>query len=343
MYKAENYSLANLNAFRFEHAAKLYFEVQSETELVEFALAETSSKTIDSAPIVFGEGSNTILSRDVDEPVLRFTGSRIDIKPIPNENCVYVYVQAGKNWHELVTETLAAGLQGLENLSLIPGTAGAAPVQNIGAYGVELSDVLINVTALHWSTKKTQVLQRDECQFGYRDSLFKRQPGKYIITGITLKLNTVANLVTTYAPLKVSLLERKLANPTASDISDIVCEIRRSKLPNPEIIPNAGSFFKNPLVTEEVYERLASHYPDLPAYPVDPNHVKIAAGWLIEKAGLKGYQHSSGNVAVHDKQALVLVNIGGGSAFELFELAQHVKTIIQDRFGLILEREPVIV
>ena len=341
MFKANHYSLAELNAFRFSHSARSYTECASRTELLEFA-HDTASQEPNASPIVFGEGSNTILTSNIDHPVLRYTGSGLAIEELTNEDYVLVKVEAGKNWHELVLEVTASGLQGIENLSLIPGTCGAAPVQNIGAYGVELSDCLLYVDALHWETRTIQRLTREQCQFTYRDSLFKQKPSEYIITEIALKLNTKNIPVTTYDSLAKILMDRQINNPTPKEISNIVCEIRRSKLPDPKIQPNAGSFFKNPIVTTEKFTQISKEYPGIPSYHVDNNHRKLAAGWLIDIAGLKGFRYKSGNVAVHDKQALVLVNLGGGTSSELLELAQYIRTEVFNRFDILLEREPVL-
>lgn len=342
MFIADNYSLVDLNAFRFKHSAKRYVECESEEELQDFASDTTAENRSDQKFLVFGEGSNTVLTKDIDGTVIRFTGDTVSITPGDEKECSRVHVQAGKNWHEFVLEMAELGLQGIENLSLIPGTCGAAPVQNIGAYGVELSDVLESVTALHWPTQKIQILSRDDCQFGYRDSLFKQRPGEFIITSITLILNNRGKPNTTYEALQRVLSQNPIENPTPQQISDIVCDIRRSKLPDPLKLPNAGSFFKNPIVSETRFADLAARYPNLSSYPTDQGQVKIAAGWLIDNAGLKGFKHPTGHVSVHDKQALVLVHHGGGTAKELLELAAHVQANIFEIFGITLEREPVL-
>jgi len=341
MFKAENYSLAKLNAFQFNHSACRYVECQNDAELLEFSKDWRSKQGSDSVPVVLGEGSNTVLTRDIDGPVLRFTGTDVSLESGNSDSSVLVHAQAGKNWHELVLEMIDNGLAGIENLSLIPGTCGAAPVQNIGAYGVELHNTLIKLTAFHWPSQQTLVMSREQCQFGYRDSVFKRHPGEYIISEITLELSTNNNINTSYTALQDMLCQRQIDNPQPKDISDIVCTIRRSKLPDPATLANAGSFFKNPVVTNEKFQALRQQYPELPAYSTNtPEKVKIAAGWLIDTAGLKGYEHPSRHVAVHDKQALVLVHRGGGTSAELMELAHHVQTTIENTFGVLLEREP---
>lgn len=342
MFQAENYSLAELNAFRFNHSAEHYVEFQSTAELLQYAQSQSSKPNDTSIPIVFGHGTNTVLSNDITGTVVRFTGSAVTIDADTTDDSVLVTAQAGKNWHELVTEVTGEGLYGIENLSLIPGTCGAAPVQNIGAYGVELSDTLISVTALNWSSGMLQQLSREECEFAYRDSRFKCFANDLFITDITLKLKNVAMPETSYGAIQQILDQRQIANPTPQNISDIVCEIRQSKLPDPTELPNAGSFFKNPVVSKELFEKLAVQHPDLPSYSLPGDQVKLAAGWLIEKAGLKGFTHSSGHVAIHDKQALVLVHRGGGNAGELLELAQLVKDQVKSKFDVLLEREPVL-
>ena len=340
MFKANHYSLAELNAFRFSHSARSYTECTTRAELLEYA-HDMASPVADESPIVFGEGSNTILTSNIDRPVLRYTGNGLSFEKLTDKD-VLVKVEAGKNWHELVLEVTERDLQGIENLSLIPGTCGAAPVQNIGAYGVELSDCLLYVDALHWETRTILRLTGNQCQFTYRDSLFKQKPSEYIITDIALKLSTKNTSVTTYDSLANMLADRQIKNPSPREISNLVCEIRRSKLPDPKIQPNAGSFFKNPIVTTEKYTQMRQDFPEIPSYHVDENRKKLAAGWLIDTAGLKGHRHKSGNVAVHDKQALVLVNLGGGTASELLELAQYVKNTVFELFHIELEREPVL-
>ena len=342
MFEADNYSLRKLNAFRFEHSAALYAECRNHSELRQFIHTLKKGKSTHDSPLVFGEGSNTILTRDIKRPVIRFTGEKISLKPNADDSSVQVNVQAGKNWHQFVIDMTARGLQGIENLSLIPGTCGAAPVQNIVAYGVELSDTLINVSAWHWPTQKMQLLSREDCQFGYRNSLFKRKPDEYIITSVTLKLDNETKPDTSYRVLEETLVHRNIINPTPQDVSDVVCEIRQSKLPDPDILPNAGSFFKNPIITNKDFERLIKLYPEMPSYPAETGHVKVAAGWLIETAGLKGYQHESGHVAIHDKQALVLVHHGGGNAGELMQLSGHIQDTVSTMYGVTLEREPVL-
>ena len=341
MFKAENYPLTELNAFRFKHSVKHYVECQTHSELTEY-VNNTSDKYAGSAPIVFGEGSNTVLTNDINGSVLRYTGKTVTVDSQADDRSVQVTAQAGKNWHELVVEMTAKGFQGIENLSLIPGTCGAAPVQNIGAYGVELSDILISVTALHWPSRTIKVLKKDECQFGYRDSIFKQHPDTFIITEITLRLNTENKLVISYAALKDELQKRQIQSPTSRDISEIVCDIRRSKLPDPLLIPNAGSYFKNPVVSKKTHQQIVKKYSNVPSFPAGPDAIKIAAGWLIESSGLKGYRHASGHVGVHKNQALVLVHDGNGKASDLLDLAEHVQTTIINNFGIELEREPVL-
>ncbi len=342
MFTADNYSLAALNAFRFDHSAKHYVECNDSTELLAYAQDRELNPDTTPCPIIFGDGTNTVLTRDIAETVLRFTGAKVSIDSTDGGDAATVTVEAGKNWHEFVIEMTNKGFRGIENLSLIPGTCGAAPVQNIGAYGVELSDTLSSVTALHWPSRTLRQLTSEKCKFAYRDSLFKRSSGEYIITDITLKLQKNTPLQTSYGAIQQLLDQRKVTNPTEQDISAIVCEIRQAKLPDPMMLPNAGSYFKNPVVTSETFNKLIAEYPDLPSYPVSEKHVKIAAGWLIDTAGLKGYIHALGNVGVHDKQALVLVRHGGGDAKELMELAQHVVNTVSSTFNVELEREPVL-
>jgi len=287
--------------------------------------------------LVLGGGSNMLLTQDVEGDVLKVDvhGRRVVFE---NDEVVHIRFGAGENWHEVVLWTLMQGLGGLENLSLIPGNCGTAPVQNIGAYGVELKDVFVNCEGVLIENGAFFTLSKEEAKFGYRDSIFKNEwKGKAIITRMTLALTKKNhNLRTDYGSIQAELEARGITDPTPKQISDAVIRIRRSKLPDPAEIGNSGSFFKNPVVSKELADTLAARYPDMPSYPA-PKGVKLAAGWLIDKAGWKGYRN--GDAGIHEKQALVLVNYGDASGAELLELAQEIIDDIQQRFGITLHPE----
>ncbi|MEQ5801820.1 UDP-N-acetylmuramate dehydrogenase [Halomonas sp. H10-9-1] len=251
------------------------------------------------------------------------------------EGSLRIHAEAGVNWHELVMGLAARGLWGTENLALIPGLCGAAPIQNIGAYGVELADVLEAVEVVHLADGSVNWLSPEACRFGYRDSVFKGAlAGRVVITRLVLRLSRRAQPRLGYG----DLASRLGASPTALEVAEAVCAIRREKLPDPALLGNAGSFFKNPLVASELAERLLVEHPEMPHFPQPDGRVKLAAGWLIERCGLKGWRE--GHFGVHDRQALVLVHFGGGSAAELMAFADRVADSVRDRFGVELEREP---
>jgi len=251
---------------------------------------------------------------------------------------VIIEAEAGEPWHPFVQHTLAMGLSGLENLSLIPGTVGAAPMQNIGAYGVEIKDVFAGLTALDRQSGELRDFTLEECNFAYRDSLFKQDPGRWLILRVRFTLGRAAPLHLEYGPVRQRLTEQGIEHPTASDVSQAICSIRNEKLPDPAVLGNAGSFFKNPLVPAELAARLKGEHPGLVAYAQADGQVKLAAGWLIERAGWKGFRDE--DAGVHKLQALVLVNYGGASGLQLLNLAQRIQKDIAERFHVDLEMEP---
>jgi UDP-N-acetylmuramate dehydrogenase len=284
---------------------------------------------------VIGEGSNLVLTDDLPGLVIHPRLQGIHEIERSDEH-VTVEIMAGETWDAVVAHTLARGWQGLENLSLIPGSAGAAPYQNIGAYGVELSDLLTSVTALHLARGEIQTFTNAECQFAYRDSLFKSQcRGEYLILSLRLRLNLTPNLVLTYGPLQ----ELDSDHISPMEVRERVCAVRREKLPDPRNLPNAGSFFKNPVVNKEQHDKLKKDFPELVAFPVEQGY-KLAAGWLIEHAGWKGQR--LGPVGMHDRQALVLVNHDGATGVDVMALAERVRGDVRERFGVELEQEPVL-
>ena len=251
---------------------------------------------------------------------------------------VVVEAEAGEPWHPFVQWTLKQGLVGLENLSLIPGTVGAAPMQNIGAYGVEIKDVFAGLTALDRQTGELRDFSLQDCAFAYRDSYFKRNPGRWVILRVRFRLAREAALHLDYGPVRQRLTQMGIEHPGAQQVSDAICSIRREKLPDPAELGNAGSFFKNPVVSAEHVARLRQQYPAVVAYPQADGQAKLAAGWLIEQAGWKGYRE--GDAGVHQLQALVLVNHGQASGAQLHELARKIQADIVKRFDVELEMEP---
>jgi UDP-N-acetylmuramate dehydrogenase len=330
----EHISLKPFNTFGMEVYCDYFTEITSETdfiELLENGIYQTQRH------LILGGGSNVLLTRDFKGMVIRNTIKGIEIVK-KEDSTVHVKAAAGEVWHDFVMWTIAKGLGGLENLSLIPGCVGASPMQNIGAYGVEIKDVFVSLEALHMVTGEKRVFNREACEFGYRESVFKRKfKDQYFITSVTFELSERHQLSTTYGAIQNELQAMGITSPGIRDVSDAVIRIRRSKLPDPAEMGNAGSFFKNPEVPADQYTSLKTHYPDLVGYPLENGHYKLAAGWLIEQCGLKGHLHNG--AAVHDKQALVLVNKAGCSGQDVFDLSTHVLKTVHEKFGVELERE----
>ena len=289
---------------------------------------------------VLGGGSNVILTGDFDGLVLHV---RIPGRALVAEDpdAWIVRAGAGENWHEFVTWTLAQGWPGLENLALIPGTVGAAPIQNIGAYGLEMAERFQSLEAVELATGRGVVFDRAACQFGYRDSTFKQAAGRFLIAAVTFRLPKRWRPLTGYADVARELEAGKIAAPTARQIADAVIAVRSRKLPDPAHLGNAGSFFKNPVVDAAAFARLVTRCSDLPHYPQPDGTVKLAAGWLIERCGWKG--RLFGPVGVHDRQALVLVNRGGARAQDVLGLARAIQESVLTEFGVMLEPEPLVV
>jgi UDP-N-acetylmuramate dehydrogenase len=287
--------------------------------------------------LILGGGSNLLLTKDVAGIVLKNDLKGIEIVS-EEDDSVIVKAAAGEIWHEFVLHCIKEGLGGVENMSLIPGSIGAAPMQNIGAYGVEIKDVFHSLDALEVKTGKIRTFSKEECAFGYRESVFKRAlKGKYIITSVSLKLSRKPTLNTSYGAIEMRLNEMGISNPTIKDVSDAVIHIRRSKLPDPKQIGNSGSFFKNPVISRSKFEEIRKRFPDMANYPVDDKHVKIAAGWLIDNAGWKG--KTLGNYGVHKNQALVLVNYGDAKGLDIYQLSEDIMASVMEIYGIELERE----
>ena len=332
----ERQSLQPFNTFGVAVTARWYAEAGSDAEVRE-ALGAAAARGAEL--FVIGGGSNLLLTGDLDAFVLRMVsrGRRLLDEA---DGRVVVEAEAGESWHPFVLWTLEQGLAGLENLSLIPGTVGAAPVQNIGAYGVELKDVLHSVVALDRASGELREFAAADCAFAYRDSRFKREVGRWLILRVRFALDRQARLHLDYGPVRQRLAEQGIEQPTARDVSRAICAIRAEKLPDPQVLGNAGSFFKNPLVAGEQAARLRAEWPGLVAYPAADGQVKLAAGWLIEQAGWKGYR--DGDAGVHALQALVLVNHGAASGAQLLALARRIQADVRQRFGVELEIEPVV-
>lgn len=330
----DNVSLKPYNTFGVDVRARLFAEAHDDGEVRQgLALAAERGVPL----MVIGGGSNLLLTRDVDALVMRMASRGIRILSDDGERVV-VEAEAGEEWDSFVRWSLAEGLAGLENLSLIPGTVGAAPMQNIGAYGVELKDVFASLVALDRQSGALREFALPDCDFAYRDSRFKREQGRWLILRVRFALSRKASLHLDYGPVRQRLEEEGISAPRPTDVARVICAIRREKLPDPAVLGNAGSFFKNPLVSGECARRLRERHPDLVAYPQADGLVKLAAGWLIDKAGWKGYRE--GAAGVHALQALVLVNYGGATGAQLHALARRIRADILERFGVELEMEP---
>ena len=326
-----NYSLLNHNSFSIDVKAKKFIEVKSTEEL-----KEVLSISSDENKLIIGEGSNILFTKNFEGLVIHLNIGGIVINKIDNDYRI-VTAGAGENWHDLVIYCLKNGLGGIENLSLIPGSVGAAPIQNIGAYGVELKDVFVSCEVLDKRTMELENYMLDDCSFGYRDSIFKKNKN-LIITSLKLKLKIKNhNIISDYVDIKKELIRLNIDKPTINDISNVVCKIRKAKLPNPKIIGNAGSFFKNPIINSEKLDRLKKKYKDVPAFKLKENKYKIPAAWLIETAGFKGKNY--GNFGVHQNQPLVLVNYGNAKGKDIYKLSISISKIIVKIFDIKLEAE----
>ncbi|WP_095143745.1 UDP-N-acetylmuramate dehydrogenase [Pseudomonas sp. Irchel s3b6] len=327
-------SLKPFNSFGVDVRAQLFAQAHSDADVRE-ALAYSHAQAI--PLLVIGGGSNLLLTADIPALVLRMATR--GIRQVSDDGRrVVIEAEAGETWHPFVQWTLAQGLSGLENLSLIPGTVGAAPMQNIGAYGVEIKDVFAGLTALDRQTGELRDFTLADCNFAYRDSLFKQQVGRWLILRVRFALDRVEHLHLEYGPVRQRLTEQGIEHPTATDVSQAICSIRNEKLPDPAVLGNAGSFFKNPLVPAALAAELRLAHPGLIGYPQADGQVKLAAGWLIEQAGWKGFRE--GDAGVHRLQSLVLVNYGAATGLELLGLARRIQKDIAERFNVALEMEP---
>ena len=325
----KNISLKNYNTFGIDVKANQFIEINAVEELI-----KTSKKD---AFFILGGGSNMLLTKDINKTVLH-----INIKGIKiikdNKYSVYIEVNAGENWHEFVLWSLKNDFGGIENLSLIPGNVGTCPIQNIGAYGVEVKDVIHSVQTIEIATGKKVLFKNKECDFGYRNSIFKnKQKGKYVITSVVFKLSKIKHkLHYNYGAIKTELSNQNIIKPSIQDISNAIIHIRKTKLPNPKELGNSGSFFKNPVVDKALFLSIQKQYPQMPYYAIDSKY-KIPAGWLIEQSGFKGKRY--GDAGVHKNQALVLVNYGNATGNDILNLAKKIQEKIKKQFNIDLEME----
>lgn len=329
----ENYPLKNHNTFGVEAYAQYFAKVNSVEELKEVL------KQFNNVPLlILGGGSNILLTKDFSGLALQINLKGIS-EEVRDENHVYITSKAGENWHEFVQYTLSKNYGGLENLSLIPGNVGTCPIQNIGAYGTEIKDHFFACKALNLETLEVETLNAEACTFGYRDSIFKTSAkGKYVILEVSFLLTTQKHhLKTEYGAIATELKNLGIEEPTIQDVANAVINIRQSKLPNPKEIGNAGSFFKNPTIPLEQFEKLKVQFPEIQGY-ANGNFVKVPAGWLIENTGWKGKQ--IGNVATHQQQALVIINATGkATGKEIYNFSGMIINSVKEKYGIELERE----
>ncbi len=331
----ENYDLQSLNTLAVPSYAQWFAEITDENQLL---AALEFQKQQQCSLLILGGGSNVVLPEKVNGLVLKMATTGHSIVAETDKDIIITFA-AGENWHSIVMWCVEQGYYGIENLALIPGCIGAAPIQNIGAYGVELKDCFESLNAINIDSGEAIYLDVNQCQFDYRDSIFKRGLlDKVIITDVTLRLKKIPNLTLAYPALKNALQQENLKSLTPLDVANAVIEIRESKLPSPSDIPNAGSFFKNPIVSESVFQKLKKQYPQLVAYPQKNNAYKLAAGWLLDNAGWKGKVVNG--VCMHHQQALVLTNPQRCTSDQLLHFIEIVRTSIQEKFNIQLEIEP---
>ncbi len=337
MHIHSNYSLRSLNTFGIEAHAKYFVAFNSIAELQNI-LQNPSFQKADK--FILGGGSNILFSKDFDGLVLK--NAILGMEVIAEDaDHVYIKTGAGEEWHHLVLFAVNNGYAGIENMSLIPGSVGAGPIQNIGAYGTELKDVLVEVEAIEVTNGKLHKFTNEECKFGYRDSIFKKEKGKYIITSTVIRLNKEPTFNTKYGAIEEELKRMSVEKITLKAVSDAVIHIRQSKLPDPKEMGNAGSFFKNPEIPKKQFDSLKNTSPNIIAFDTVDGNKKLAAGWLIEQCGWKGKR--IGNVGVHAHQALVIVSFGNATGAEILNLATNIQTSVFEKFGVLLEMEVNIV
>ena len=324
----KNKSLKAYNTFGIAVKARFFCEVNSLEDLSKALQLEEYDKKF-----ILSGGSNILITNDIDALVVHINLKGIEVLN-ETDDYVIIKVMAGENWHEMVRWTLEQNYGGLENMSLIPGNTGTAPIQNIGAYGVELKDTMVSCEAMDKRTQELKTFTNEDCQFGYRDSYFKNEgKGKYVITSVNFKLSKKNHqLRTTYGAIETELKNRNITKPNIQNISDAVIAIRQSKLPDPSELGNSGSFFKNPVISKSEFLKFSKNYPEAPFYKLEDGTYKIPAGWLIESCGFKGKRY--GDAGIHDKQALVLVNFGNASGDEIKSLAHRIMAEVEKNFQI---------
>jgi UDP-N-acetylmuramate dehydrogenase len=330
----ENISLRPYNTFGIDVRARYFASFENVLELGEVLNSKLKTQN---SELILGGGSNILLVKDFDGVVLKNEMKGIEVVD-EDEEYVYLKAGAGESWHQFVLYCVQHDYAGVENLSLIPGNVGASPMQNIGAYGVEIKDVFYELEAFHKADKIVKTFALKECDFGYRESVFKNKyKDQFVITSVTYRLNKNPSFNTSYGAIYQELEKMEVKELSIQAISQAVINIRTSKLPDPKQVGNAGSFFKNPIVPNDQFHQLKTAYPDMVAFPSGADHMKLAAGWLIEKCGWKGY--SKGDAGCYPKQALVLVNYGTASGREIYDLSEEIIQSVQRTFGVNLERE----
>mgnify|MGYP000872146314 CR=1 FL=1 len=328
-----HYPLKNYNTFGISAFAKEFISVHTINELKQ-VLQENKSKQL----FILGGGSNMLLTQDINALVIH-----IDLKGreivSQDDNTVQLKAMAGENWHEFVLYSISQNYGGLENLSLIPGNVGTTPIQNIGAYGTEIKDTMVSCEAMDIATGEIVTFTKEECEFAYRESIFKnRLKDKYIIVSVTFRLTKTNHKINTaYGDIMAQLAQNNITAPTIKDVSNAVIAIRQSKLPDPKELGNSGSFFKNPIISKEDFDKAYAAHPEMPHYTVSDNLVKVPAGWLIEQSGFKGKRF--GDAGVHTRQALVLVNYGNATGQELLNLSKNIQETVYNNFGIRIEAE----
>jgi len=330
----KNKSLKSYNTFGIDAKAEYFVNLNTNEEIISF-LKKDEFKDLNK--LILGGGSNILFTKDFDGIVLKINNKGIDIVK-EDENYIYIKAKAGENWEEFVNFCIENNYAGIENLSMIPGNVGAASIQNIGAYGVELKDVFFELEAVNIESGEIKTFSKEDCKFGYRYSVFKDAlKNQYIILSVILRLNKHAILKTKYGSIRQELEKMGVEEVDIKAIGKAVCNIRSSKLPAPEKIGNAGSFFKNPVISSELHKKVKQKFNDLVAYKTDEGNFKLAAGWLIEQSGWKG--KCLGSAGVHNEQALVLINLGNAKGTEILNLAQEVQKSVFEKFGVNLEME----
>ena len=333
MLVQENYSLKSYNTFGIAANAKQFVSVKSAEELSKILIEYKSSEKF-----ILGGGSNMLLTQNINSLVIHIDlkGKRIVNQ---DESFVEIECQAGENWHEFVLWTINQDFGGLENMSLIPGNVGTTPIQNIGAYGTEIKDTMLSCKAMNIDNQEVKIFSNKECNFGYRESIFKNElKNQYIITSVTFKLTKKNHKINiSYGDIQSELTNKNINEPTLIDVSNAVIAIRQSKLPDPKVLGNSGSFFKNPIISKKDFIAIQQNHPEIKFFDINNEQVKVPAGWLIEQAGFKGKRF--GDAGIHKNQALVLVNYGDATGQEILEVSKNIQKTVFEKFGINIEAE----